>query len=116
MRSLDMVAAPTRRRIVRTRELSNGYRTILAHRYQVLALAVLGVACPSASALTINTTFTASVTGLSNAAAVQNAFNYAATQFQNLYSDPITLNISVASTSTIGALDGSSTSLEGFYS
>ncbi len=55
--------------------------------------------------LVINPTFDTSVTSLSNAADIENAFNYAALQYENLYSDPITLNITVESTpgtSTLG--------------
>ncbi len=55
--------------------------------------------------LVINPTFDSSVTSLSNAAQVEAAFNYAAQQFENLFSNPITLNITVkaaAGTSVFG--------------
>jgi autotransporter-associated beta strand protein len=69
-----------------------------------------------ASALIINLSFGSSVTSLSNAADVERAVNYTAAQFQNLYSDPVTLKFTVAATNTVGALGNSSTALEGFYS
>jgi hypothetical protein len=57
-----------------------------------------------AQALVINPTFV----GVS--AAAQTAFNFAASEFQNLFTDPITINITVA-TGTTG-LGGSSTPLQ----
>ncbi|MDD5037471.1 MAG: NF038122 family metalloprotease [Methylococcaceae bacterium] len=69
-------------------------------------LGFLGAGLP-AQALTINAAFSSNVT-----LAEQTAFNYAAQEFQSLYSDPITVNISVKGDSTIG-LGGSSTSLVG---
>jgi hypothetical protein len=53
--------------------------------------------------LVINTTFDSSVTSLSNAAQVENAVHYAAQQYESLFSNPITINI------TVTALPGSST-------
>jgi hypothetical protein len=55
--------------------------------------------------LVINPTFDSTVTSLSNAAQVEAAFNYAAQQYENLFSNPITLNITVkasAGTSVFG--------------
>ena len=69
----------------------------------------------SADALIINPTFSANVNALPNAATVQNAFNYAKLQIENLYSDNFTLNMTVDATSSAGALGGSSTFLEGYY-
>jgi hypothetical protein len=44
------------------------------------------------------------------------AFDYAAQQFQSLYSDPVTINITMAATPGTGTLGGSSTVLSGYYS
>lgn len=79
----------------------------------VLLTATLAVT-QFADALTINTTFDPTVTGAANAASIISAFNYAANQFQLQYSDPITLNFTVAAGTT--GLGGSSTSLVGFFS
>jgi hypothetical protein len=50
---------------------------------------------PVAPALTIQVTYDTSVTSLTNAAAVQSAFATAAQAFQNQYTNPITVNITV---------------------
>jgi autotransporter-associated beta strand protein len=58
--------------------------------------------------VTINTTFDSSVTTLPNAAAIENAYNYAALQFHNLLADPINVNIAVrasAGTAIFGQSD-----------
>ena len=58
-----------------------------------------------ATSLVINTTFDSTVTSLPNAAQVENAFNYAAQQYESLVSNPIILNITVkasAGTSVFG--------------
>ncbi|HUO07535.1 MAG TPA: NF038122 family metalloprotease [Phycisphaerae bacterium] len=59
------------------------------------ALVVLTAAVSSASALTIVPTFDSSVTSRGDAADVEGAVNYAITQFQNEFSDNITLNITI---------------------
>jgi hypothetical protein len=50
--------------------------------------------------LTINLTFAASVTSLPNAAQVESACNFAAQQLGNIYTDPSTVNITVAGMSS----------------
>jgi hypothetical protein len=45
--------------------------------------------------LVINTSFNSSVTSLSNAAQVENAFNFAAQQYESLFSNSITINITL---------------------
>jgi autotransporter-associated beta strand protein len=67
-----------------------------------------------ADAVTINPTFDASVTSNVNSAAIQNAFNYAALQMKNLYSDPINVNINVVAAPGTSILGQSSTQLLGF--
>ena len=57
------------------------------------AIAVLPLA--SAAALTINTTYSASVNNLANAAEVKAAFQNSATVYQTLFSNPVTVNIQV---------------------
>ena len=55
--------------------------------------------------LVINPTFDNSVTSLANAAQIESAVNYAAQQFESLFSNPITINITVTAvpgTSTFG--------------
>ncbi|GAC1487495.1 MAG: hypothetical protein NVS2B11_13090 [Acetobacteraceae bacterium] len=75
-----------------------------------------------AAALTINVSYDSSITGLSNAGAVEQAFGTAAAAFQTVLSNPVTVNIK-ASWGTVGgqplpssALGSSSTSLYGYYS
>lgn len=94
-------------------------RTHPACRWRVAATAVLATALTPlfvtpAHALVINTTYDPTVTSLGNFAQVQTAFTYAAAQYQNTYSDPITINITVAAGTT--GLGGSNTSLVGFFS
>jgi type II secretory pathway pseudopilin PulG len=73
-------------------------------------LAGLVVLCVnrSATALVITPTFSSSVTTLSNASTVENAVNYVAQQYENLFSNNITVKITVASTSTSDVLGESS--------
>ena len=66
-----------------------------------------------ARGLVFNTTFDPSVTSLGNAAQIQNAVNYTAAQLQNLYSDPITINITVAAAPGTGTLGQSNTAIYG---
>ena len=76
----------------------------------IVALALLLSAAPT-YALTINTTFDPSVTGGGNpnAASWVSAWNYAVGEFQNTYSDPITININFQAGGGLGA---SSTNLQ----
>ena len=74
----------------------------------VPAITALGFTGVSAKALTFNITFDSSVTSLGNAADFEAATHYAAGQFQNLFSDPITINLTVKAipgTSTLGSSD-----------
>src|SRR5436190_24192050 len=92
-----------------------GYRRqqkSVASRLALAALATL--TAPLASrALTINTTFDSSVTSNPNSAQIQNAFNSTALQFQNLFSDPITLNITVVAAPGTSILGQSNTTIWG---
>ena len=81
----------------------------------VLSL-MLGGAAPVQAALLINTTFDSSVTSLSNASSVESAFNYAAQEFENLISTPITVNITVSANAGTTILGQSSTFLTGTQS
>ena len=67
----------------------------------------------SARGLVINVTYDSTVTSAANSAQIQSGFAYAAQQFTSRYSDPITINITVAAGTT--GLGGSSTQLAGFY-
>ena len=68
------------------------------------------------SHLTINLTFDTSVTNLPNAAPVESACNYAAQQFEDLYTDGSSVNITVeADSTTKGLLGHSSTQLDGDF-
>jgi hypothetical protein len=58
--------------------------------------------------LTIHTSFDASVTSLPLASQVESAFNYAAAQYQGLFSNPITLNIELAARAGTGIFGQSS--------
>ncbi len=78
----------------------------------VLALAVSPPR--TADAITIVPTFDASVTGNVNSAAIQNAFNYVALTYKNLYSDPIQINVTVVAGSS--GLGGSNTLILGTQS
>ncbi len=69
---------------------------------------------PCSDALTIDANYDSSITSLSNAAQVENAFSYAAQQFDNRFSDPITLNITVSAGTT--GLGNSLTQLVGTLS
>jgi PEP-CTERM motif len=61
----------------------------------VLATAVAGITPAAGHGMTINLTYTSNVTGLLNASAYETAINYAAQQFDEMYTNPITLNITV---------------------
>lgn len=78
-----------------------------------LTLGLFSSGAPARAGLMINATFESSVTSLSNAASVESAFNYAAQQFENLFSDNINVNITVKAVAGTGTLGESSTSLLG---
>ena len=63
-----------------------------ATRAVAIAAAVAATAT-TAHALTIVPTYDSSITTLSNAVQVENAINFAASQYQSLYSNDITVNI-----------------------
>ncbi|MDB6128542.1 MAG: hypothetical protein JWM35_2438 [Verrucomicrobia bacterium] len=82
-----------------------------------LPLVALSSLTGSASSLIITPTFDASLAAnlsASDVLAVQNAFNYAAQQFQTNFNDPIHINIKVAAAAGTGILGQSSTNLVGF--
>ena len=79
----------------------------------VLIGMTLIAAGPLPAALIINTTFDSSVTSLANASSVESAFNYAAHEFENLISTPITVNIAVSASAGTTILGQSSTALVG---
>lgn len=85
---------------------SSPRRASRARRGFLWALPILAMASVPAQALTINLTYGTSVN-----ASQQAATQYAAAEFEALYSDPITVNINVQTTTT--GLGSSSTSLIG---
>lgn len=85
-------------------------------------VAGFGLAIASATTaragLVINPTYDPSITtllGSATAAQVQTAFAYAAQQYQNLYTDNITINITVAAANDSTLLGKSSTNLTGIF-
>src|SRR5262249_24375901 len=80
------------------------------------AAAVASATCPvgrTAQAITVNPTYDSSVLASPNMAAIENAFNYVCLQYQNLFTDPVSVNITVSvGTSGLGM---SSPSLRGTY-
>ncbi len=85
----------------------------------VIFAAAVGIGLAGGSraraSLVINTTFDSTVTSLSYAGQVETAFNYAAQQFENLYMNSITINITVASVAGTGTLGESNTQLQGNF-
>lgn len=79
------------------------------------SLAMCSLAAPSRAQLIFNTTFDdASFTAAGfNVTDVHNAFNYATSEFSNLFTDPIHINITVQAGTT--GLGGSNTNLSGYY-
>ena len=67
--------------------------------------------CAGARALTINPIYDSSITSQSNAAEIEAAFAYVAAQFENAFSDPITLNINAAAAAGTSIFGQSSFSL-----
>jgi hypothetical protein len=61
----------------------------------VLAMAVAAVTPAIGHGMTINLTYTSNVTGLPNASSYESAINYAAQQYDEMFANPITLNITV---------------------
>jgi hypothetical protein len=79
------------------------------------ATVILGYAA-TAQALTFNFNFDSTVTSLSYAAQVETAVDYAGQQISNEFSDNITLNITVSSTSSAGVYGESTSNLIGSFS
>jgi hypothetical protein len=71
----------------------NGTGCAVAGRIMSALLAVLSIL--SAPAMTFNVTYDASVTGLTNAAQVETAFSVATQTFQCLYTNSLTVNLTV---------------------
>jgi hypothetical protein len=69
-------------------------------RWFVLSMAVAAVIESPAHALTIVPTYTSGVTSLIHASEFEAAFNYAALQYEQMYSNPITINITVGTETT----------------
>jgi hypothetical protein len=67
--------------------------------------------CAAAQALTINPIYDSSITNQPNAAEIEAAFAYAAVQFENAFSDAITLNINVTAVAGTSIFGQSSFSL-----
>ena len=80
----------------------------------IAGIAILAAGVP-AHALTINLTFDSTVTSLSNAASVESACNTAAQAFDNAFSNPITINITVSSVAGTSVLGESLSNLDGFF-
>ena len=81
-------------------------------KWLVLAAVVMSVPISPVQALTISVTYDSSVTSLTNAAQVEAAFTDATQVFQNLYTNAITVNLTVYFSSSVG-LGQSSTQLTG---
>ena len=82
----------------------------------LMVASLFAVAVPAhASPLVIHPTFDSSVTTLANAAQIEAAFNYAATQVQNLFFDPITINIKVKADPNINLGHSDTNTLITFY-
>lgn len=95
------------------------HKRILYKLAAAIALGMIGLACRPAQAQLIITgtfndaAFTAAGYTAGDIANIHSAFNYAANESQNLYTDPIHVNINVT-TGNVG-LGQSSTALDGFF-
>jgi hypothetical protein len=69
-------------------------------RHGAFLIAVVAATSAPSRALTINPIFASSVTSLPNAAQVEAAFDYAAQQYEGLYTNNITVNIDVQTETT----------------
>ena len=76
---------------------------------------VLLVLCAPADALTIVPTYTSNVTSLSYASQVESAFNYACTQYDYLFSNPITIYITLDAVPGTSVFSDSNTNLYGSF-
>src|SRR5437660_7222214 len=61
----------------------------------IIPALLLTLFTPKSLALTFNVTYDSTVTGSTDSAAFQQAFNFATQAFTKLYSDPITVNLTV---------------------
>jgi hypothetical protein len=77
------------------KSLATATQRFVIAKWLVLTVLILFVLASPVQALTFNVTYDSSVTSLANAAQVEAAFAIAAQTIQNLYSNPITVNISV---------------------
>jgi hypothetical protein len=85
-------------------------------RYGMIAVVVLSAAAQSRAALVINPTYSRSVTRLPYAAQVESAVNYVIQEYESLFSNSITINITIAATSNSSVLGESNTNLLTGYS
>jgi hypothetical protein len=81
-----------------------GGRHTTRARQLLLAASAIAVMRMPARALTIDLHYGSTVTSLLGATAVENAINYAAQQYEEMYTNPITLNITVNDLSLGGPL------------
>lgn len=80
----------------------------------IVILLCLWAAQP-ARALVIDPTFESSVTSSTDATEIEDAFDYAAQQYEDLFSNPITINISVTSVPGTGTLGESESEFTNSY-
>jgi len=85
-------------------------------RYWMIAILSLAAGAQARAALVIHPTFRRSVTQLPYAAQVESAVNYVIGEYESLFSDPITINITIAATSNSSVLGESNTNLLTGYS
>jgi hypothetical protein len=81
----------------------------------LLALLLSLWAAHPARALVINATFESPVTTATDAAQIESAFDYAAQQYEEEFTNPITLNISVTSVAGTGTLGQSESEFSNSY-
>ncbi len=94
------------------KSLATATRRFVIAQWLVLMTLVVFVLAPPVQALTFNVTYDSSVTSLANAAQVEAAFAAATQTIQNLYTNPITVNITVLFSSGV-SLGESNTQLTG---
>ncbi len=89
---------------------------MLSPKRQALVASIAMLASgTSAHGVIIDLTFDSTVTSLPNAASFENATTYAAQQFENLFSNPVTINITVSASSNSSVFGESSTALAGAF-
>lgn len=92
------------------KSLATATQRFVIAKWLVLMTLVVFVQAPPVQALTFNVTYDSSVTSLTNAAQVESAFAAAAQTIQNLYTNSITVNITVFFSSSVNL--GESSTLE----